>query len=480
MSDMPHQQRSMMVKDQVSGIAVDLINTARREAENLRQVTQDAAFGKAVAQIEHVRAFVGAPDRILGSELTKHGEIAEQVEVGVRNARSLLYGQEMNASFDGVGRTAAEDYLIDGVAVQSKFINGVSNNLDAVLDHMGKYDYFGRDGSYYHIPKDTHETISQLMRGESGALSERTASTILDKVRQIEQQTGRRFEEVVRPGVSNYGEVQQGVVHRTLDGHEEQLTQANTRIKEEIAQDHGPSLAEAAQAATVAAAVGGALTFTTSLYAKYKSGKNPFKGDFTPEDWKEVGLDAGKGAAGGAITGGAIYLMTNYADMAAPYAAAVVSAAKGVGALVMQLDAGEIDFDQFIDLGMVVCAESAIVGLATMAGQTLIPIPVVGAVIGSLAGRLVAEFATGKTEEVARRVREDMERFVQALDGKLRAVIQSIDAEFDRLGALTEAAFDIERNKSLLRSSVQLATAYGVSKSQLIDSHQDLDDFMLA
>lgn len=472
--------RGELVRDQASGIAVDLINTARHEAESLRQLAQDAAFEKAVEQIERVREFVGAPDKILGSELTKHGEIAEQVEVGVRNARAVLHGQEMKATFDGVGRTAAEDYLVDGIAVQSKFINGVSNNLDAVLEHMEKYDYFGRDGSYYHIPRDTHDTVRQIMRGDQGEFSERTARAIQEKVRLIEQQSGRPFEEVLRPGVSRYGEVQQGVIHKTLDGHEEQLKQTNTELKDQIAREHQPSLGEAANAAAVGGAVGGALTLATSLYAKYKSGKSPFTGDFTADDWKEVGLDTAQGAASGAVTGGAIYLLTNYAGMAAPYAAAFVSAAKGVGSLVMQLNAGEIDFDQFMDLGMVVCAESAIVGLATMAGQTLIPIPVVGAVIGSLAGRMIAEFATGKAEEVARRMREDMDRFLKTLDGKLRALIQSIDAEFDRLGAMAEVAFDIERNKALLRSSVQLATAYGVAESQLITSHQDLDDFMLA
>ncbi len=480
MATTPRYDRSQLIKDQASGIAVDLINTARHESEQLQQIAQDAAFEKAVEQITRVREFVGSPEKILGSELTKHGEIAEQVEVGVRNARSLLYGEVPRASFDDVGRTAAEDYLIDGTAVQSKFINGISNNLDAVLEHMEKYDYFGRDGSFYHIPKDAHETIRQIMRGENAGLSDRTARAILEKVREIEQQTGRSFEEVVRPGVSTYAEVQQGAIHKTLDGHEEKLTQENASRKDQITLDHEPSLAEAAKAAAVAGAVAGALTLTTSLYAKYKAGKNPFTGGFTADDWKEVGLETAKGAAGGAVSGGAIYLMTNYADMSAPFAAAIVSAAKGVGSLALQLNAGEIDFDQFVDLGMVVCAESAIVGLATVAGQTLIPIPVVGAVIGSLAGRLVAEFATGKTADVARRIREDMDRFTKTLDGKLQAVIKAIDAEFDRLGKLTEAAFDLERNRALLKSSVQLALAYGVPESQLITTHQDLDDFMLA
>ncbi|MGQ4648456.1 hypothetical protein [Lyngbya aestuarii] len=124
--------------------------------DNLRHVqrlqasldSQDAAFAKAIEQVAKVRDFVGTPEHILGNNKTKHGEIAEQVEVGIRNARSYLRQQTTNATFDGVGRTAPADYLIDGIQVQSKFINGVSNNLDHVLKHMGKYGNFGRDGSY--------------------------------------------------------------------------------------------------------------------------------------------------------------------------------------------------------------------------------------------------------------------------------------------------------------------------------------------
>lgn len=472
--------RSHLVKDQISGGVVQAVNESRLQDELAKIATQDIAFGKAVEQIDQVRTFLGRPQNILGSELTKHGEIAEQVEVGVRNARAALYQQEMTATFDGVGRTAATDYLVDGVDVQSKFINGINNNLSHVLDHMEKYSNFGRDGSYYHIPKDTHETISRIMEGDNCGLADRTANAIRDKVQQIEQQSGQSFHAVVQPGISDYADVQQGKVLTTLDGHESDLKHENERLKDQIFQDHKPNLQEAANAAAMAGAVGGALSFATSLYGKYKQGKNPFRGDFSAEDWGEIGIETAKGAGVGAVAGGSIYLMTNYASMSAPFAAAVVSAAKGVSSLVSQLNAGEIDFDQFVDLGMIICSESAIVGVATLAGQTLIPLPLVGAVIGSLAGRILAEFATGKTAEVAQRIRQEMDSFLKTLDEKLQYVFQTIDAEFDRLGKLTVAAFDLDRNRALLNASIELAQAYGVAPEKIIANHSQLDDFMCA
>lgn len=472
--------RSHLVKDQISGGVVQAVNESRLQDELAKIATQDVAFGKAVEQIDQVRTFLGRPENILGSALTKHGEIAEHVEVGVRNARAALYQQDMTATFDGVGRTAATDYLIDGVDVQSKFINGINNNLSHVLDHMEKYSNFGRDGSYYHIPKDTHETISRIMEGDNCGLADRTANAIRDKVQQIEQQSGQSFHAVVQPGISDYADVQQGKILTTLDGHESDLKHENERLRDQIVQDHKPNLQEAANAAAMAGAVGGALSFATSLYGKYKQGKNPFRGDFSAEDWGEIGIETAKGTGIGAVAGGSIYLMTNYASMSAPFAAAVVSAAKGVSSLISQLNAGEIDFDQFVDLGMIVCSESAIVGVATLAGQTLIPLPLVGAVIGSLAGRILAEFATGKTAEVAQRIRQEMDAFLKTLDEKLQYVFQTIDAEFDRLGKLTVAAFDLERNRALLNASIELAQTYGVAPEKIIANHSQLDDFMCA
>ncbi|MCW3596823.1 hypothetical protein, partial [Burkholderia cenocepacia] len=109
-----------------------------------------------------LREFIGEPGKILGRMDTKHGEIAEQVEVAVRRARDFLAQVAPGATFDGVGRTAPMDYRIDGVDFQSKFINGSSKGLTHVLEHMGKYKAFA-NGGVYHIPKDQHAQILDVL-----------------------------------------------------------------------------------------------------------------------------------------------------------------------------------------------------------------------------------------------------------------------------------------------------------------------------
>jgi len=114
------------------------------------------ALKEALHCLDEVYDFVGTPEHILGSKNTKHGEIAEHTDVAFQNAWNVMNGKSKEASFQNVGRTAPEDYVVAGVKVQSKYINGTSNSLSHVLNHLEKYKdiNFGRDGSYYVIPKD--------------------------------------------------------------------------------------------------------------------------------------------------------------------------------------------------------------------------------------------------------------------------------------------------------------------------------------
>ncbi|NJR17356.1 MAG: hypothetical protein HC785_17715 [Calothrix sp. CSU_2_0] len=381
-------------------------------AENLKAALerQDSAFTKAIEQIDKVRDFVGSPEHILGNNQTKHGEIAEQVEVGIRNARDYLRQQTPNATFDGVGRTAPEDYLIDDVQVQSKFINGINKNLDHVLEHMRKYENFGRDGSYYHIPEDYHETIKKVLSGESvEGLTDRTVHKIQQNVQEIEKLSGKSFDNVVKPSNSQYSEVQQGKIHDTLDSHEQELSGENKQIKENIRTDAQPNLGDMAQVAAKGALIGGGIRLAFKLYEKYKQGKNPFLGDYTVEDWKELGIDTAKGATIGGITATSIYALTNYAGLSAPFAASFVSASQSIASLVKSFNSGEISFEQFTEMSQLVCIESAAVGLASALGQAVIPIPVLGAILGTIAGRIAINFTKKYFAEKSESLKNRME-----------------------------------------------------------------------
>lgn len=88
--------------------------------ENIR--IQDINLEGAIEQLKKARDFIGSPEHILGSAATKHGEIAEVLEVSFGNADRIIRGNDPNYSFDGLGRTAATDYLKNNLPIQSKFV----------------------------------------------------------------------------------------------------------------------------------------------------------------------------------------------------------------------------------------------------------------------------------------------------------------------------------------------------------------------
>lgn len=474
------------VVDQLIGSAVNALNQARIDDEFLTLSQQDIAFDLAREQMQKVRDFIASPGNIIGSMSTKHGEIAEQVEVALRNSEQAIEeglqdASTFRATFEGVGRFARADYLIDGVEVQSKFINGTNNNLMHVLKHMHDYPSFGKDGAFYHIPKDTWQEIQDILDGKPvEGLKSTTIEAIKAKVAEIERETQRPFAEVVRPGISDYKDVQLGKINETLDKHDQELASQNDAKRTQIIGDHQPSLAEGMRATAMGAAVGGAFALGTGIYLKYRDGKNIFRGDFDAQDWQDVGLNSLKGAAVGGVSAGAIYTLTNCASIGAPFASALVTATKGVASLALSYQRGEIDLDEFTNLGLIICAESAIVGAMTVAGQALIPVPVLGALIGSISGKFMVTVAKSLDGKARHALQARMDEFARRLNALEQQVLNRILSEFAALGELTAAAFNVDNNLKLLEASITLAQAHGVEKDKIIKNADDLDAFMTA
>ena len=97
------------------------LNQRRLEILIDRLNQQDINLEEALNELNEIKKFIGDAEHILGNASTKHGEIAEVMQVRIANARRLIKGLARNHSFEGVGRTAPEDYMRNGKQVQSKF-----------------------------------------------------------------------------------------------------------------------------------------------------------------------------------------------------------------------------------------------------------------------------------------------------------------------------------------------------------------------
>ena len=462
--------------------ALDAADRANRLAEVL--TNQDRNLLDAWREMQNVRNFVGSPENILGSPATKHGEIAEQVHVGVRRSIDVLYGRTPSATFDGVGRLDPVDYREAGVDIQSKYYNGLRNTLDGVSEHATENPNFASGDSRYQIPRDQYQQIEELRQtGQIDGLSEKSANTIERKLDDLQQTTGRSSGELIQPGEGTYAEVQQGHVHDTLDDRENRFVEENDKLKQEARAEHGPSLAGLGNAAAIGAAAGGGVRFGQAIWVKCRGGKNPFKGEFSTQDWKDVGVATAKGAGGGAVAGSALYALTNSTNLTAPFAGALVSGLIGVGDLLQQYHSGKIDGDQFVELSHIIAADAAIVGLLATAGQVMIPIPMLGVFVGSLAGKFVASAikdGLGEAEsELIARLEAYEKKALEQLDEEFRAYIKKLDAYFGSLECLARKAFDDTVNTNLrMEASIQFAEAVGVPDRLILRATTNLDTYI--
>ena len=156
----------------------------------------------------------------------------------------------------------------------------------------------------------------------------------------------------------------------------------------------------------------------------------------------------------------------------------------GVGELLLQYRQGDITADQFVEMSQLVVADSSIVGLASAVGQAVIPIPVIGALLGSLSGKLVASAlkdAMGDREsELISKLNAFEERAYAKLDAEFKAFIDRLDQYFSNLERIGQVAFNVSVNASLrLSASTEFAHAVGVERHMVIHETDDLDAFML-
>jgi gas vesicle protein len=264
-----------------------------------------------------------------------------------------------------------------------------------------------------------------------------------------------------------------------LDKREEEISKRNNEKKEDISDEHKASLGDAFKTAAISGAIAGVLELSIGLYKKHKAGKSIFKGELTADDWKELGVDTCKSALGGFIAGGSIYLLTNFLNTPAPLASAFVSVGKGLSSLYSSYDEGEISSEELGELSLILASESAIVYIFSTIGQTAIPIPILGALIGSVAGRIIAETATGKVKKEAEKLLQQTDDLLNTISEVNQKIYDEINNKFNALSSMTDAAFDTNNNKFLIDYSIQLARSYGVEEKHIIKNKADLDKFFI-
>ena len=503
---MSHSQEDLRrhLSAQVAGTHTGQERTIDELARLAALSDEDRALAQALQEIDRAKDFIFNPDSPgpSGSPYTVHGENAEQVTVALLNANKLLNHELPNADFGRASGQHSIDYHHGQEPVQSKYCE---STLETLREISGQLEQYPGYAGVFHIPKDQHlELVELLSSGTIGGYRQRNIESIRELLDSIEQATGRSHLDGIRPGQITYdeavrlGELTNQTRQGTLDP--EQAYQEDNALadgersirgqsqdnREAISSvhDHMGSVQGLAEAAALAALASGGIEITRVLIAKYRGGKNPFRGEFSVEDWSDVGIAAVERAGAGGVLGAGVFLLTNLTGLAAPFAASLVSAVVGMKALHGRLRTGTIDERQFVELAQFVVCEAAIVGLAVAAGQAVIPIPLLGALVGGIAGRIAASLLrdcfddSGANELAAKVAAHDQANWKQIRNSPDEEIAR-LDSYFGDLDWLARLAFDPAANASIrLRTSVDIGRQLNAPEALLVKSTDELDAFM--
>ena len=170
-------------------------------------------------------------------------------------------------------------------------------------------------------------------------------------------------------------------------------------------------------------------------------------------------------------------MLTNFTDVAAPLANAMVTATLGMLAEAYKLQESKITAEDFIVSSETICMDVTVSALSSIIGQVAIPIPVLGAIIGNAVGMLMENIAksylSSKEEKLIAEYRTSMDQLDKKLSEEHSAFLKSVMSKLKEYESLMALAFD-EDPTVRLDSAKSRAALLGADSSRIL-SDDDMD-----
>ena len=413
-----------------------------------------------------------------------HGFIAEVSEVGITNARREIVGKSGNCKW--VNDNSPVDIVRDGINIQQKFSESKGLfSLNAVRDHLKKYPDYTKNGGKYQIPKDHYDEIKRYLaitKEEADRLPTSTGEFSLKKWTKIQKyfDEGEIRLEDLEPSKVRFDDVQKDQIGTTIRHEEKSLRETDKEIRRGFYEESKPNLKEGAQATLIAAGIEGAATFVIAIRVKIKAGKKI--GEFTAEDWREICGKTGGGFAKGCARGVTIYTLTNFTATPAFVASSMATASFAVAEQAHLLKTGKISEEQFLLNSQVICVDTSVSALSSMIGQAVIPVPVLGAVIGNTVGMLMnqiaKEYLSHYEQRIIREYLREINAYEEQLNAQYREIIQKLGKEFSMYMKILDRAF-VPDYEEAFTGSIILAEYVGVDPEKILRNKEDGYNYFL-
>lgn len=413
-----------------------------------------------------------------------HGFIAEVAECGFGNAREQIKGHA--PVYVWINDNGPADLMRNGVQIQQKFVaSGNHLSLQAISQHIEKYPDFLKQGGKYQIPKEYYEKIKYLLsipKDQAYKMPTTTGEFSLKQWKEVHDffENGKVQLKDIEPSKLKYDQVQVNRIRNTFQLERKSLKETDQKIRDDAYQASKPSVEQGAKVAVASAAVEGGVALVLAISKKIKAGKKI--GDFTFDDWQEVFSESGVGVVKGGIRGISIYALTNYTATPAAVASSLCTASFGIAEQAYLLRKGKITEEQFLVNSVVLCLDTSVSALSSFIGQALIPVPILGAVIGNTVGTLLYQIAKDNLSKNEQNIIAGYLRYLAdleiELDKKYREYIDKLNSEIAMYYGLLERAF-APNYEEAFQGSVALAVSLGVPSEELLKNVSEVDDYFL-
>lgn len=423
-------------------------------------------------------------DRNRGVYKGMHGFIAEIAESGIGNARQQINGNESNYLW--VDDNGPVDLVRDGINIQQKFVNSGNHlSLKAINEHLAKYPDYIENGGLYQIPEDHYEKIKYLLdmpKEVANKMPTTDGGFSLKQWNEVHQ-----FFEVddisidkIEPSKLTYDSVQVNKIEATLENEKQGLVDTNEENRELAYKESLPTFAEGIKITAISGAIEGSTTFCMSVIKKRKTGKK-IK-EFDRNDWKEITRDSGKGFIKGNVRGATIYSLTNFTATPAAVASSIVTAAFGVAEQAHLHKQGSLSEVEFLENSETLCLNASVSALSSFIGQAVIPVPVLGAVIGNTVGMMMYQIGkdkfSSKEQEILKGYLDSLGRLDDSLQEEYQEAIELLMKDIELYMKILEEAFSVDVNVAF-GGSIKLAKLVGVPYEEILDSRKKVESYFI-
>lgn len=462
---------------------VQYLNTIRFEnlinSLNEQDINLDNAITSLDTTLNEINKLVNSNR---GSKKGIHGFIAEISEVGIGNAKENIIGKDN--VYEWVNDNGIADLVRNGTNIQQKYYQK-DLSLSAIAEHLKKYPSFLKEGGKYQIPKDQYEKIQYLRaipENEANKLATSDGTFSLKQWRKVHEFFKDDSIDInsIEPANLEYSEVQKNVVNNTIKKEKDKIKETDNEIRNKIVNENKPTFSEGIKVAAISSVVEGGTTFI-SLIIKKKKEKKLIK-NFTSEDWQEIIKKSGVSITKGGVRGASLYTLTNYAKTPSAVANALTTSAFGVAEQVYLYKKGKITENELLENSELLYLDASVSAISSILGQTIIPIPVIGTIIGNTIGLKMYEIAKNnfKTaeQEIIREYCDEIKILEKDLFDEYNDFIEKVKQEVFLYMEILEKLYSTNVQE-VFEGSIKMAKLYEIPSDEILDSKEKIDKYFM-